>query len=212
VIILRIENSNDYYVDIKGDYERSCFGMSLEDLVQFTQPISELPLPAANPEFYYQLLQQQQSQSSTNNNNNTFFQSPESSSAAAGNVKLSIPKELWRIVDALWAGEALKEKDLFNSPGDAQEMNQIRYALDHGSEFDFSMSPHSLADTLIHFLNSMPKPLLPMELYPQTEIDPMNMRVTSRKFLEDLPTINYNVFVYLLSFLREVLVEEAYNR
>jgi hypothetical protein len=40
----------------------------------------------------------------------------------------------------------------------------------------------------------------------------MNIRSICRKFLEDLPTINYNVFVYLLSFLREVLAEDAYNR
>jgi phosphatidylinositol-bisphosphatase len=163
VIILRIENSNDYYVDVKADYERSCFGMSLEDLVQFTQPISDLPLPAANPEFYCQL-QQQQQQAQQQQQPNAFatFQNDQSS----GNVKLSIPKELWRVIDALWAGNALREKDLFNSPGDAQEISQIRYALDHSLEFDFPMSPHSLVDCLIHFLNSLPKPLLPMELYP----------------------------------------------
>lgn len=40
----------------------------------------------------------------------------------------------------------------------------------------------------------------------------MNMRSFCRKFLEDLPTINYNVFVYLISFFREVLAEESYNR
>lgn len=38
------------------------------------------------------------------------------------------------------------------------------------------------------------------------------MRTYCRKFLESLPPLNYNVFVYMLSFFREVLVEEAYNR
>lgn len=38
------------------------------------------------------------------------------------------------------------------------------------------------------------------------------MRAFCRKFLEDLPPLNYNVFVYVLSFLREVLAEESYNR
>lgn len=171
VLILRIENSNDYYVDVKADYERSCFGMSLEDLIQFTQPISDLPLPAANPEFYYNLQLQQQQQQLLQMNQSTqgaFSENMTSNAAAASsaNTKLSIPKELWRIIDALWAGNALREKDLFNSPGDNNEISQIRYALDHGLEFNFTMSPHSLADCLIHFLNSLPKPLLPMELYP----------------------------------------------
>ncbi len=38
------------------------------------------------------------------------------------------------------------------------------------------------------------------------------MRMFCRKFLEDLPPLNYNSFVYVLSFLREVLAEEAFNR
>jgi phosphatidylinositol-bisphosphatase len=171
VVILRIENSNDYYVDIKADYERSCFGMSLEDLVQFTQPISDLPLPAANPEFFYQLQKvggtTPGNQPAASGFNNTVV---DSSSMNANQQKLSIPKELWRLVDALWAGNALREKDLFNSPGDAQEISQIRYALDHSAEFDFAMSPHSLVDCLIHFLSSLPKPLLPMELYPTVSV------------------------------------------
>lgn len=38
------------------------------------------------------------------------------------------------------------------------------------------------------------------------------MRTFCRKFLESLPPLNYNIFVYMLSFFREMLVEEAYNR
>lgn len=142
--------------------------MSLEDLIQFPQPISDLPLPAANPEFFYnlQLQQQQQQQLQSQSQQGAFSENMTSGNNNAANVKLSIPKELWRIIDALWAGNALREKDLFNTPGDTSEISQIRYALDHGLEFNFLMSPHSLADCLIHFLNSLPKPLLPMELYP----------------------------------------------
>jgi hypothetical protein len=40
----------------------------------------------------------------------------------ADGSKLSIPKELWRLVDALWSGNALKEKDLFNSKADPAEV------------------------------------------------------------------------------------------
>ena len=37
--------------------------------------------------------------------------------------ELSIPKELWRLIDALWSGNALREKDLFNSKADLQEVH-----------------------------------------------------------------------------------------
>ncbi len=43
-------------------------------------------------------------------------------------------------------------------------------------------------------------------------MDPASLRAFCRKFLEDMPPLNYNAFVYLLSFLREVLAEEAFNR
>jgi phosphatidylinositol-bisphosphatase len=43
-------------------------------------------------------------------------------------------------------------------------------------------------------------------------VEPAAMRAFCRKFLEELPPLNYNVFVYVLSFLREVLAELNYNR
>ena len=38
------------------------------------------------------------------------------------------------------------------------------------------------------------------------------MRMFCRKFLEDLPPLNYNSFVYVLSFMREVLADAAIAR
>lgn len=46
----------------------------------------------------------------------------------------------------------------------------------------------------------------------QGEVEALNMRAFCRKFLEELPPLNYNVFVYVLSFMREVLSELNYNR
>jgi hypothetical protein len=37
-------------------------------------------------------------------------------------VKQTIPKELWRLVDALWSCKALKEKNLFNGQGDKAQV------------------------------------------------------------------------------------------
>lgn len=35
---------------------------------------------------------------------------------------MSLPKELWRLVDALWMGDALREKDLFAVDADPIEV------------------------------------------------------------------------------------------
>lgn len=46
----------------------------------------------------------------------------------------------------------------------------------------------------------------------QTDTEPQNIRVWARRFLEQLPPLNYNLFVYLMSFERELLKYEAENR
>lgn len=141
--MLRVERGSDQYVSIMAGYERSCFGMALEELVTLTQPAASTQLPT--------------------------LQSAESADVtqrmAAAMNKLSIPKELWRLLDALWSGGALREKDLFNTPGDPAEIVAIRTALDRGTDLP-PCSPHSIVDALLAFVASLSKPLLPLELYP----------------------------------------------
>lgn len=143
LVVLRVERSSDQYVSIMAGYERSCFGMSLEELVTLAQPAATTQLPT---------LQSADSAAVTQR------------TAAAVN-KLSIPKELWRLLDALWSGGALREKDLFNTRGDPAENVAIRTALDRGTDLP-PCSPHSIVETLLAFVASFAKPLLPLELYP----------------------------------------------
>ena len=44
------------------------------------------------------------------------------------------------------------------------------------------------------------------------QIDAQNLRPWTRRFLEQLPALNYNVLVYVVSFLREVLRHHEANR
>ena len=125
------------------------------------------------------------------------------------------------MIDNLWsagAGGALRERDLFIgldthtlSRDVVLEVVAIRDALDDGSDLP-SCSPHSIILTLTAFLVSLPKPLLPSELCPQAHIEASDMRSWCKAFLQSLPALNYNTFVYILSFLREVLLQRSYNR
>jgi hypothetical protein len=45
----------------------------------------------------------------------------------------------------------------------------------------------------------------------QSQVEPQNIRMFARRFLEQLPPLNYNVFVYLISFERELLKYEEDN-
>lgn len=96
LIVIRIEQSVDFHVIVSAAYQRSCFGVSLMELVRSSDAII-----------------------------NTAPLTERAKSAPDGQgdcEEMSIPKELWRLVDGLWSGSALREKDLFNSKSDPQEV------------------------------------------------------------------------------------------
>ena len=182
-LILRLENGRDYYISISGKYARSCFGMSIDDLVLYTDPIRAVPLdPILRAEKY------------------------DLNTKAA----MCVPKELWRIIDAIYE-RGLDEKDLFSAPGNPDEVYQIRECLDTGAPFR-NFSVHSMTEILQSFLSNLSSPVVPSSLFPTLDIDAQNIQSFTRKFLEDMPPIQYNVFIYTVSFFREVLLHRQKNR
>ena len=183
VIILRLENGRDYYISVTGKYARSCFGMSVDELVLYTDPIREVPLDPIHRAEKYDL-----------------------NSRAA----MCVPKELWRIIDAIFE-RGLDERDLFTMIGDPDEVYQIRECLDMGAPFE-TFNVHSFAEVLTSFLSNLSSPIVPVTLIPTLDIDAQNIQMFTRKFLEDMLPIQYNVFIYIISFFREVLLHEQRNR
>ena len=183
IIILRLENGRDYYITIKAQYGRSCFGMSVDELVLYNDPIRNVPLdPIKRVEKY----------------------------GAANSAVLCVPKELWRILDAIYA-KGLQEKDLFCISGFKEEVDAIRECLDTNEPFgDYRI--HSMADTLVSFLTSLSSTIVPQNLLPQIDIDAQNLQVYARNLMEKLPPIHYNVFVYMISFFRECLMHQQQNQ
>lgn len=111
----------------------------------------------------------------------------------------------------LLACSGFREKDLFVTSGRPEEVHAIREALDKGEEFP-EVSSHSMAEALVTFLESLDQPIISEDLYPAVEIDMQNIRPWSRRFLEHLPPLNYNVLVYVLSLFREVLQHREHNK
>ena len=144
VLVLRIENSKDFYIPVTTDYQRSCYGMSLEELVYTHEPVRNTRLPGSL---------QQWEDVSTNG-------IPQPTS-----TRLSIPKELWRLVDALWSSGAVREKDLFSTHVDPADVAKIRNSLDCGVDFP-RMESHVYAEALVSFLAALPKPIIPSDMCP----------------------------------------------
>jgi len=175
ILILHLENGKDYFITITGEYQKSCFGSPLEDLVASSKPIR-------NP---------QQTQNAK--------------------LRLHIPKELWRIVDYIFIN-GLDEENLFLESGDDEEMANIRECLDTGSDFSsISFSIHSMAETLIRLLESLAEPVIPYKFYQQC-LDHCNSFALCQQILRLLPPLNYNVFVYLMTLLRDVLKHTERNK
>lgn len=180
IIILRLENGRDYYITVNGNYARSCFGMAVDELVMYSDPIRDVPLdPIKRVEKY--------------GNNQT--------------AQFCIPKELFRLVDAI-NQKGLNTAHLFSIAGHANEMDVIRECLDTGDAFDPNCSIHSYTDVLISFLGNLSHTIVPPRLFTTLEIDEQNLQFYTRKFLDELPPIHYNVFVYITSFFRECLIRQ----
>jgi len=206
ILILRLENGQDFFLSVNGTYARSAFGMGLEELTNCYASVRSLPLPAAGWSPSTSAAAATAAASSSSSSKQAL--GPPTS---AGGPALSVPKELWRLIDALYR-RGLTEKDLFILPGTPGEVQAVREALDTGDEMDEKASVHSLTEVLLTFLTSLATPVVPGRLLPTIEIDAQNLRPWTRRFLEQLPPVNYNVFVYLISFFREVLKHHESNR
>lgn len=117
---------------------------------------------------------------------------------------LCVPQELWRIIDAIYE-KGIQEPHLFVEPGTADEMKQIHESLDTGAPFTQAQI-HSYAEVFVSFLSSLSSPIVPSALFLSIEIDAAAIQSSARRLLEELPPVHYNVFVYVISFFREVLV------
>jgi len=187
VLILRLENGHDHYITLKGTYARSCFGMSLDEMVLYKNPIRTIPLDPIE----------------------RAAQFPNESEISPSSA-LCIPKELWRIVDAI-NEKGLHIPELFSVPGIPAEVAQIREALDTGVQYSSPYSIHSYVECFTKLLSSLSAPVISPTLFPLVEINSENIQAMSRKFLEDLTPVHYNVLVYVMSFFREVLLYKDRN-
>ncbi len=90
------------------------------------------------------------------------------------NRYLTIPKEVWRLVDVIHdGGNGLHTVGLFVESGSPEEIALIREALDTGESLP-TASPHSVAEALLQLLGSLVNPIVPPEMWPRTDFDSAN--------------------------------------
>ncbi|XP_066285621.1 type II inositol 1,4,5-trisphosphate 5-phosphatase-like isoform X1 [Branchiostoma lanceolatum] len=182
ILVLHLDGGKDYFVTVQGDYIPSCFGSSIEALCNMRGPIREVPVA--------RLVDLEAG-------------SPSKTSSEDSFDPLPIPKEIWLLVDHLYK-HALHQEDLFQQPGLHSEIEEIRDCLDTGMPDTIPGRPHSVAECLLMFLESLPEPVVPYQYY-QSCLDSCSNFELCKQLMSQVPEHHRNVFKYLTAFLRELL-------
>ncbi|XP_011146720.1 inositol polyphosphate 5-phosphatase OCRL-1 isoform X1 [Harpegnathos saltator] len=176
ILVLHLEGGKDIFITVTGTYERSCFGSSMEALVHISVPIREIPIG--------RLMELE--------NNKNPSQEP-----------YAVPKEIWHLVDRLYR-HGIKTPGLFETPGLHSEVITIRDWLDEWSQDPMPGSVHSVAEALLLLLESTAEPLIPYNLHNICLSAALNY-LQCKQIVMQLPETRRTVFLYICSFLQELL-------
>ncbi|KAG2196876.1 hypothetical protein INT46_006055 [Mucor plumbeus] len=233
ILILRLENSKDFFISVAGDYIPTCFGVPLEQLSEMAVPISEAAaknLQRAKP---------------TNSNN------PQQPPSPVLN-QIDLPKELWKVMNFLWNANMFKIESLFLEHGDLIVSTYIRKCLDNGEQFDTNVllggepttgdnvepistqeadesnelfdvkstlselsldndklgkeaiSANSMIDVLVAFLECLPEPVITTNMY-ERALEASESIEAMNILKESLPLFHRNVLLYIGMFLRQAI-------
>ncbi|KAI9321056.1 Endonuclease/exonuclease/phosphatase [Dichotomocladium elegans] len=186
-LVIRMENVSDFFVEVTGKYQPTCFGLHLERLALMTVPITAL-----TP--------------------NRTVQATEPIGQQA-----TLPKELWRVLNFLWNENMLCSRTLFFEHGNRVTAEYIRRCLDTGDPFDTNrllgtetpddeepVGPRSMVDILVTFLECLPEPVIPQTLY-TLAIEATDSSEAMAELKERLPYIHLTVLLHLISFLQDAI-------
>nr|KAG5691659.1 hypothetical protein BaRGS_022934 [Batillaria attramentaria] len=166
ILVLHLHGGKDIFITVSGNYLSSSFGSSIEALIQMHGPIRNVPVA--------QLVQIEQTGSLT-----------QVDLAETGGRLYMVPKELWRLVDHIVVNGKEKE-NLFQVPGLQSEIQQIRDALDTGVPEVLPGSVHSVAESLLLFLECLAEPVIPFNFYNQC-LAASNNLLLSKQVLSIIP-------------------------
>jgi RhoGAP domain len=128
-----------------------------------------------------------------------------------GSQLMSVPKEIWRLVDAIW-NRGMETRGLFLAPGNPADVIEVREALDTGDAIPNTCDPVSIAQVLCDLLESLREPVIPVIYFPlSSDLKSMGVDGWTAQMLRNIAPLHYNVLVYLVRFGREVLAHGHAN-
>ena len=189
ILVLHLDGGKDFFITITGDYERSCFGTSINALVHMNKPFNDVPVA--------QLIDLE-------------------STAPKNTLEMpyAIPKELYYLINHLHR-HGLCTAGLFTMSGLKKEVHEIIKSLNDGcpsKDMELPGSLHSVAEALLLFLDCLPQPVIPFNLYTKS-LNAASVGFSAAKLVMDqVPDYHRNVFTYLIAFLKELLAHQEENK
>ena len=208
ILILRIFDLKDIFITVTGMYRRSSFGSKIEALCKMRIPIGRIPLN--------QLIKLEESldtrdlhecitMSSLEKKPSIIERDFENENASDENEPYEIPKEIWYLCNLISKLDGFQSPRLFQESGSPQEFIALRNWLDTGfPEEGPNVSVHSVAETLLIFLNCLSEPLIPDKLFNRC-LEYSSGFNESHTILPLLPPSHKRVFNYMRQFLHQVL-------
>nr|XP_027195642.1 inositol polyphosphate 5-phosphatase OCRL-1-like [Dermatophagoides pteronyssinus] len=201
-LVLSLIGGKDIFITISGDYHLSCFGCSLETLVQMEKTISSITLKEFQQKYGdYKLPKQLDYHERLINIYNESMET--TTKNLITNRKLSIPKELYILIDHLYRNGYVNV-NIFQISGMENEFYIIRDSIDSGEiEKINNVSEHSVAEALLLFLETLPESIIPFKFYDRIQHSNKN-HSECKQIYNELPEIHRLVFQYLIMFLQEM--------
>ncbi|XP_020626629.1 inositol polyphosphate 5-phosphatase OCRL-1-like [Orbicella faveolata] len=189
ILVLHLEGGKDFFVSVSGNYLPSVFGSSIEALVRMYGPIREVPVAT--------LVNLEHIDSSN-------------PSASPDSHPLEIPKELWLLTDHLF-NFGMRQENILRQSGFERDLEAIRTHLDCCRGGKLPGSIYSVAEALLIFLEALPEPVIPYAFY-QRALECCNNYMLCKQLIFQMPQSHQNVFTYISSFLRELLLHSNDNK
>lgn len=222
LLVLRVERGRDIYLPVSAVVLPSAWGASLAQLARRPEPMRAIAATAAsgaaiNAAGGAGVSAARDASAGSRallaalNADEKDADAPRASSdeSRKGALVMSVPKEIWRLVDALVSRPgAIATPGLFIERADAADAMAVREAIDTGSPLPPSASALTVAATLLSLLRALREPLIPTRCMPSDSAalgKPGAIEAWSSAMLRALTPVHYSVLVYVVRFIREVI-------
>ncbi|BFG01106.1 type II inositol 1-4-5-trisphosphate 5-phosphatase [Drosophila madeirensis] len=183
ILILHVENGRDIFITVTGDYQPSCFGLSMETMCRTDRPLSEYS--------------QEQIKHLMNDNSQEYC--------------VTMPREFFLLIDYLHK-QGSKLEGGFHTFESRKSLNThfnvVRDWLDTWCDEEFPGTPQSAAQALLLLLDLPDQPLL--EPFVE-DLLASTSKSKAMDYIALLSPPKRNVFMHLCMFLREGIECQYYN-